>query len=168
MADEIIAARVRELLNYDPETGIFTRKVRTAQRHQVGDRADFLVTSGGAKGYYRLTFDSQRFLAHRVAWLYINGAWPEFDIDHKNGRKHDNRICNLRDIPNRINRQNIQGPRSDNKASGVLGVTLHQGRWRSRIQIDGKAVELGSFDTKDGAHEAYLIGKRALHEGCTI
>lgn len=168
MADEIIAARVRELLNYDPNTGVFTRRVRTAQRHQVGDRADFLITGGGQEGYYRVSFDGARYMAHRVAWLYVHGAWPTFDIDHLNGVRGDNRISNLRDVPNRVNRQNIRGPRIDNRVTGVLGVTIHQGRYRSRVQINGKAVEVGSFDTLDAARDAYLSAKRRLHEGCTI
>lgn len=170
MADEIIAARVRELLNYDPETGIFTRKVRTAQRHQVGDRADFLVTSGGLVGYHRITFDSERFLAHRVAWLYMHGKWPEFDIDHMNGVRSENRIANLRDVTNRINRQNLRGPRVDNKVSGFLGVTWNKesSMWRARISLDGKYTHLGLFDTPALANEAYLVVKRKIHEGCTI
>lgn len=168
MADEIIAARVREIFHYDAETGIFIRRIRLAQRHQVGDRADFLVTSGGLAGYLRVAFDSKRYLAHRVAWLYVHGEWPTQDIDHINGERADNRIANLRDVPNLVNRQNIRKCRADNKGSGYLGVTLHQGKWRSRLQHNGKAIELGSFDTPEKAHQAYLEGKRKHHPGCTI
>ncbi|NHZ81829.1 HNH endonuclease [Massilia sp. CCM 8695] len=168
MEIETIAARVRELLHYDPSTGAFTRRVRTAQRHQVGDRADFIVTGGGLKGYCRISFDSTRYLAHRLAWLYVHGRWPEFDIDHVNGIKNDNRIANLRDIPNALNRQNIRGPRADNAISGILGVTRHKKKWRSRIQINSRTVNLGCFDSAQDAKNAYLKAKRLLHAGCTI
>jgi len=169
MADEIIAERVRELLNYNPETGIFTRKIRTAQRHKIGDRADFLVTSGNAEGYCRVSFDSKRYLAHRVVWLYVHGSWPEFDIDHINGNKSDNRLENLRDVPAKINRQNLHGPKGKNTSSGLLGVYLHnQGRYVARIQKDGKCTYIGVYDCPYEAHEAYLVAKRILHEGCTI
>ena len=121
MADKIIAERVRELLKYDPETGIFTRKIRTAQRHKIGDRADFLVTSGNSEGYCRVSFDSKRYLAHRVVWLYVHGTWPELDIDHINGNKSDNRLANLREVDRSTNLQNKAHARKDN-ISGLLGV----------------------------------------------
>jgi hypothetical protein len=166
MADEIIAARVRELLHYDPATGIFTRKVRTAQRHQVGDRA---CGNPMKAGHLRVAFDSKKFLAHRVAWLYVYGKWPDNDIDHINGDPTDNRVENLRDVTNRINRQNMRNPRGKSN-SGLLGVFLHKetGKWRARIQLDGKGIHLGLFDTPEAAHEAYLVAKRKYHAGCTI
>ena len=169
MADEILAARVRELFHYDPATGVFTRKVRLAQRHQAGDRGDFLVTGGGLIGYRRVSFDSNRYLAHRVAWLYVNGCWPSKDIDHINGDRGDNRIANLRDVPNSTNRENMRAPRSDN-ASGYLGVHFHKQakKWRARIQVKSRGINLGLFDTPEQAHEAYLQAKRKLHSGCTL
>lgn len=170
MADEIIAARVRELFHYDPDTGIFTRKVRLAQRHHAGDRGDFLITAGNNAGYRRVSFDSKRYMAHRVAWLYVHGTWPAQDIDHINGDRGDNRIANLRDVPNEINRENMRRPRGAATTSGLLGVFLHKqsGRWRARIQVKKKGIHIGMFDTPEEAHQAYLEAKRKLHEGCTI
>lgn len=170
MADAILtAARLREVVHYDHATGAFTRTVRLAQRHQVGDRADFSINHGPMTGYRRLSLDSRRYLAHRCAWLYVHGAWPEHDIDHINGDKGDNRIANLRDVPACVNLENKRGARRDN-ASGLLGVHLHRqsGRWRARIRHDGKAVHIGMFDSPEAAHAAYLETKRKLHEGCTI
>ena len=161
------ADRVRELIDYNPHTGAFTRKVRTAQRHQVGDRADFIVKSGQQAGYRRVSLMSKRFMAHRVAWLYVHGEWPAQDIDHINGDRGDNRIANLRDVSARVNRENIRSPRVDN-TSGYLGVMSHQGRWRARVQVNGSSVSLGCFDTPEEAHQAYLEGKRKYHEGCTL
>lgn len=169
MAPTILTvARLREVLHYDPETGIFTRKVRTAQRHQVGDRADFIVTSGGQKGYYRVTVDSVRYMAHRLAWFYVHGAWPVEDIDHWDGDRGNNRIGNLRDVTNQINRENMRKARKDNK-SGFLGVTTHApGVYRASVHKDGKRIHIGLYDNPEEAHEAYLVAKRKHHEGCTV
>lgn len=169
MDDEIIAARVRELLHYDPATGVFTRKIRLAQRHKVGDRADFLITGGNNEGYCRVSFDSKRYLAHRVAWLYVYGKWPELDIDHINGDKVDNRLENLRDVDRSTNLQNQRRARKDNK-SGLLGVTtfIPSKKWRASVHMNGKRIHVGLYDSPEEAHQAYLVAKRQMHEGCTI
>lgn len=148
MAHEILTAeRLREVLHYDPETGIFTRKIRLAQRHQVGDRADFVVRGGGLKGYYRVSLFSERYLAHRLAWLYVYGEWPKFEIDHLDGDRANNRIVNLRDVPTSINSQNKHKARVDNR-SGLLGVTTFgDGRFRASLYLKGKRINIGMYQT---------------------
>lgn len=166
MADrDLTAHRLREVLHYDPTTGVFTRKVRLAQRHRIGDRADFIVTGGNLKGYRRVCVDSRRYLAHRVAWLYMHGEWPRMYIDHINGDKGDNRIGNLRDVPHVVNMENRYQPHGARAASGYRGVTAHEGRWRARIVVRGKPVCLGVHDTPEQASEAYLKAKALYHEG---
>lgn len=170
MAESILTAeRVRELLNYDPDTGIFTRKVRTAQRHQVGDRADFIYIGGASPGYHRVCIDSERYQAHRVAWLYHYGEWPEKFIDHINGDRADNRIVNLRAADAQLNLENLRHARVNN-ACGFLGVHWHaqSGKWRSQIISHGKKHHIGLFVTPELAHAAYVNAKRVLHKGCTI
>lgn len=165
-----IARRVRELFSYDPLTGVFIRRVRLAQRHQVGDRADFLVTGGRLKGYRRVSFDSKRYLAHRVAWLYVHGVWPSQEIDHRNTMKGDNRMRNLRDVPPVTNAENCRRSRVTNKI-GLLGVYKpypDAKKWVARIQVAGKGCHIGCFSTPEAAHEAYVQTKRRLHEGCTL
>lgn len=159
------AARLRECIHYDPETGAFTRKVRLAHRHQVGDDA----THPMSNGYMRVAIDSQRYLAHRIAWLYVHGEWPKNHIDHINGNRADNRLANLRDVSRSINQQNRRKPDSDNQ-SGLLGAHYHgQNRnWVARVRVNGRAKHIGSFPTPELAHEAYVEAKRRLHEGCTI
>lgn len=162
---KITAERLRAVVHYDPETGKFTRLIRLAQRHNVGDEA----THATANGYQRVGIDGQRYLAHRLAWLYVYGAWPAQHIDHINGDRSDNRIANLRDVPRAVNMQNRRKPQADNK-SGYLGVYWERGarKWRSRVQLAGKAYEVGLFDDPAVAHAAYVHKKRQLHEGCSI
>lgn len=170
MAKAILTAeRLRAVVHYDPETGRFTRTVQLARRHRVGDRADFLIATGWLKGYYRVAVDSQRYLAHRVAWLYVNGRWPDGVIDHINGNRSDNRIENLRDGTQAQNMQNRRKAQS-NCISGILGVHLHRetGRWVARLQTGGVGRHIGLFATKEEAHEAYLREKRKFHSFCSI
>ena len=166
----LTAERVRELLSYDPETGIFTRRVRTAQRHQVGDRADFLVTGGSTPGYHRVSIDSERYQAHRVAWLYVHGEWPGKFIDHINGVRSDNRMANLREATAQLNQENLRAPRRKNSASGLLGAQWDEqsGKFRAAIVSSRKRIYLGGFDAPEDAHAAYVTAKRSLHGGCTI
>jgi hypothetical protein len=163
--DKLTAQRLREVVSYDPSTGVFTRLVRTAQRHQVGDRAD--LPCGG--GYRRIAIDSIKIQAHRAAWLYVHGEFPSGQIDHINGVRDDNRLANLRDVTPAINSQNQRGPRRDNK-SGFLGVVWFAptSQWRARIHFKGKGRHLGLYPTAEEAHRAYLSEKRKLHEGCTL
>ena len=162
------AAQVREVLDYNPETGVFIRKVRLAQRHQVGDRADTALTNPKMLGYRRVSLFSQRFLAHRLAWFYVHGVWPEKHIDHINGETGDNRIANLREADDQLNIENLRKAKIGNKV-GLLGVIQHgETQWRARIQLHGKGIHIGLFSSPEEAHEAYLVAKRKLHEGCTI
>ncbi|MBJ2270469.1 HNH endonuclease [Pseudomonas sp. MF6772] len=165
----LTADRVRELLNYCPETGIFTRKIRTAQRHKASSRADFLVTSGSSPGYHRVSVDSKRYQAHRVAWLYVHGVWPAEQIDHINGVRSDNRIANLRVADYTLNMENQRSAYRNNR-SGLLGAIWDQqsSKWRGQIVVEKKKIHLGSFSTAQDAHAAYLEAKRTLHKGCTI
>ena len=94
-------------------------------------------------------------------------------IDHINGNRTDNRICNLRLASPTLNSENQRNPRKDNK-SGFLGVTTHQNNsrgdivYRVRVQVKYKSVHIGCFKTPEAAHDAYVAAKRRLHEGCTI
>jgi hypothetical protein len=160
----LIAERLRELLDYDAQTGVFTWKVRTSIRTAVGMRAGGV----GGPGYWMISVDSKRYYGHRLAWLYVFGEWPkDGEIDHINGDRIDNRISNLREVSRSKNNENKREPLPNNK-SGYLGVFRKRSRWTSRIRVNGKTHSLGGFDTPEAAHAAYLSAKRILHEGCTI
>lgn len=162
----VTAEELRAILEYDPATGAWTNRVHRGQRAVAGspagawDRRD---------GYLRISIDQIKYLAHRLAWLYMTGEWPAQLIDHENTDRGDNRWANLRQATHAINSQNLHRARKDNK-SGTLGVVRQRSthRWCAQIRHDGKMVRLGLFDDKQAAHAAYVAAKRRLHEGCTL
>ena len=160
---DLTAERLRELLDYDQETGVFTRKVKLCNRVKVGDVAGYL----NRKGYIHIRVDGRSHKAHRLAWLYVHGVWPQSGIDHINGIKDDNRIINLREATHSDNQQNLRKPHADNKI-GLLGVSRSQGKFKAQINVDGKVRTIGRFHTPEAAHAAYLEAKRQLHPFGTL
>ena len=161
----LTAARLRELLHYDPDTGIFTWKICRTGRAVAGS-----IAGSPSNGYIAICVDGCVYKAHRLAFMYVNGKLPEFEVDHINGVKNDNSYSNLRDCKHDTNAQNIRSARVDNNSSGVLGVSWHKknGKWRAQIQVSGKKYHIGDFGTIEEARSAYLGAKRLLHVGCTI
>ena len=162
MTRELTAERLRELLHYDPETGVFTRLVRSGPA-KVGDVAGTADTHG----YIQISVDGALYLAHRLAFLWMTGEWPPHQVDHINGVRADNRFANLRPATNAENMQNVRRPYSSNRI-GLLGVCRHGNRFRATIKVDGRCIHLGTFDAPEQAHAAYLAAKRKLHAGCTL
>jgi hypothetical protein len=166
MKQKIDSARLMAALDYDPITGIFTWKISTSNRVKVGAIAGTNHSSG-----YRFVFvDGAAYKAHRLAWLYVHGVWPEADIDHINGIRNDNRIANLRSVTRSINQQNLRSARGDTN-TGALGVYKTDKKskpFKSFIKADGQNKFIGNFKTVNEASAAYLFEKRRLHEGCTI
>lgn len=153
-------ALIKSLLAYDPETGIFTRLGSSGGRPE-GSVAGSLKSNG----YIYLSVDGKRVLAHRAAWFMVHGEIPEFDIDHIDGDRTNNRIANLRKATRAENMQNERKARANNLSSGLLGVSFSKaaGRWMAGIRIAGRRKYLGLFDTPELAHQAYLNAKRANH-----
>lgn len=160
MSDQA-ATYVRSRLSYCAQTGQF--RWLTGRRGLPGTTAGCRMN----RGYWAISIDGKSYLAHRLAWLITYGIWPEGQIDHINGDRADNRLCNLRAVSNAENAQNKRRARSDND-SGLLGVRQLGSRWQARIMKAGKAIHLGAYETKEAAHAAYLAAKRQLHEACTI
>jgi len=139
--------RLRELLDYDPETGILTWLERAEGPAWWNTRfAGKPAGCVGGDGYLNVQVDGRCYRAHRVAWAIHNGRWPDGEIDHVSGEKLDNRAANLRDVPHRVNARN-QKMRVTNR-SGYTGVSWHKatGRWQALIRINGKKLHLGLFD----------------------
>ena len=157
--------RLKELLHYDPNTGNFIWLVRTSNRFCVGDVAGSLSN----KGYKYTQIDGCKYRASRLAWFYMTGEWPKDQVDHFNTIRNDDRWCNLREATNRINAQNKRKAQNNNK-TGFLGVSpAHDYKgFIAQITFNGEVQYLGTFDTPELAHKAYLDAKRVMHEGCTI
>ena len=160
---QITAERLRELLHYDPTTGIFTN-VSPRKKIVVGSIAGGL---DHGSGYWMIGLDRRRYYAHRLAWLYMTGEWPEQMIDHLDGNRANNVFVNLRDAERAINQQNVRRP-LPNTASGLLGAFKKRNKWTSNVRAFGQVIRLGSFDTAEEAHAAYLQAKRKYQPGCTI
>ena len=161
---ELTQARLKELLTYDPDTGVFTYNTGTGRC-----RAGTVAGTATARGYRQICIDYRVHLAHRLAFVYMLGAAPAV-VDHVNGEKCDNRWANLRAATISSNAQNQRHSRKGN-ASGFLGVhwSRRLNKWQARIKpADGPSKYLGSFTDPEEAHQAYLTAKRQLHTGCTI
>ena len=159
----ITAERLRQILAYDPATGVFTWRMRTAIRATVGSVAGSI----NSDGYILISIDDRKHRAHRLAWMWMYGEWPKHQVDHINGIRTDNRIVNLRNVSSIVNSQNERSARRNNK-TGLLGVRPSGNRFQSAIRIDGNKTHLGCFETPELAHAAYVAAKRKFHEGCTI
>ncbi len=107
-------------------------------------------------GHILIGIDQIRYKAHRLAWFYINGVWPPYEIDHINGIPSDNRINNLRLISARWQQRANQKLRKDNK-SGLKGVSWHpKNGWRARCSKGGKVYCKYGFKTPEAAHICYV------------
>jgi hypothetical protein len=164
MNDSLTAARLREMLSYDAETGVF-RWIAKASRNTVLGEVAGCFTPGER---IRIRVDGASYKAHRLAWLHVMGAWPTGVIDHINGDFRDNRFANLRDVSEAVNHQNMRKPHADN-STGFLGVSrCSDGKYSAQICVGRKNRKIAKFDKPEAAHAAYLAAKRELHEGCTI
>jgi hypothetical protein len=148
--------RLKELLHYDPETGVFTWIGTKARRIANGDEA------GSVRERYRIiNIDYKPTGAHRLAWLYVYGYAPSL-IDHKDGDGLNNSITNLRECTDTQNKQNSKRP-AHNK-TGFKGVSWHSARqaFRATINVRRKQIHLGFFSSAQDAHDAYVAKAREL------
>lgn len=157
-------SRVKELLDYDPLTGVFTYK--TLRGHMTGGSVAGALHK---HGYRHIKMDNKLYKAHVLVWLYVNGVFPSGHIDHIDHDKANNAISNLRDVNRMGNLQNQIKSHSNNK-TGFLGVSLKKrsGKYLAQIQVAKKVIFIGHFDTPEEAHIAYVQAKRNLHSTCSI
>ena len=155
--------RLKEVLHYNQKTGIFTWRARIARCIHIGG----IAGSNAGRGYWQIAIFGVCYPAHRLAWFYMTGKWPEADIDHENHIRNDNRWENLRNGSRSFNMQNQRKAHSDNSI-GFLGVSRNGKGFIAKIVLNYKKYRLGTYSTPELAHQAYLKAKREMHPGCTI
>ena len=162
MKRSLDAETMRHLLDYEPDTGIFYWRIQPSRSVKAGAVAG----SVRSDDYIGIMVNGTRFMAHRLAWLHFHGVWPEHQIDHIDENKSNNRILNLRDVPQSMNQHNAIKPRKDG-TFGYRGVSWHKNkkRWHAHITVSGRQKHLGLFNTPEAAHAAYLAAKLRLHPG---
>jgi len=155
----ITQAELKAILNYNPNTGIFTWVESNNRKIVAGSVA-------GSKciinGYIKLKLNGFNYPAHRLAWLYVYGCFPAGEIDHINHIRDDNRIINLRDVSLAINAKNLSMYKCN--VTQVTGVTWHKTnkRWQAQIGVDDKGVHLGSFTDKFCGYLCPQVGRKEI------
>lgn len=151
----ITQTRLKELLDYNEETGVFTWRVSTSNRAKVGQVAGWL----SPHGYIQIRLDGRLYAAHRLAWFYVTGECDMARVDHKDHNPRNNRFNNLRSATASQNLQNI-AIRVDNR-SGFTGVKWRNDRrrWSASLTVRGKVMMLGCYGTAEEAFAAYLSAK---------
>lgn len=146
---EVPVAQLHDKLNYNSETGDLTW-INDTRWTKKGAVAGTLCL-----GYVKISINKTIIPAHRIAWAMTHGCWPFGEIDHINGNRSDNRICNLRESTHQQNCMNRA--KAKNNTSGYKGVSWHSGaqKWQAHLSIGGKGIYLGLFDTPQRAHQAY-------------
>lgn len=161
---KITQKRLKELMKYDEKNGIFIRTI-TRGKEPKGK----IAGTYDLHGYRTITIDRKSHKEHRLAWLYIYGYLPENDIDHINGVRDDNRICNLREVARSCNLRNKKNISSKNK-SGVTGVYRHSNghAWCAAIWNNNKIFYLGSYKKfKDAVQARWEAEKKFNYPNCT-
>jgi AP2 domain. len=154
---KITQARLKELLHYNPLTGIFTLLI-ASKRRRVGHT--FGPKHPGS--YVTIFLDGKIYKAHHLAWLYTHGRFPKVMLDHENRDKGDNAIKNLREATAQQNACNKRYRRKDN-TTGFRGVSPSGKRWVAACTANGKAYHLGSYATPEEASAAYEKRSAELH-----
>ena len=139
-------------LSYDQKTGIFTWNYDGTRGVKAGDVAGYKMQDG----YIMLSVGGRKIVAHKVAWLFVYGEFPEGNLDHINRNKADNRIANLRNATYEQNAQNRE--KNCKNTSGYKGVTWHKRdqRWQAAITIKRKVIHLGYYQDPQDAYSAYI------------
>lgn len=153
--------RLLEVLHYDPKTGTFTR-LKSSGSTKAGASAGG-VSKGPRDGYLRIRIDGKRYKAHRLAFLYMTGKWPNGLVDHKDTNKLNNSWKNLREATNGQNKAN--GKTYQNNTLGIKGVSLRGKKFHARIYHAGKITALGAFETAELANQAYYAAATKVHGG---
>lgn len=163
----ITADRLRQLLDYDPDTGLFTWLPRDPVNQYVqtwNTRYANRVAGTFHNGkYVQINVEGKLYSCHRLAWLYVYGEFPDRSVDHINRDPSDNRLCNLRLAEPHEQMQNL--PIRRHNTSGHTGVSYakHAKKWVARISHRRRLHHLGYYCTREAAAAAYRGAKAKLH-----
>lgn len=154
-ASNLTPERLRELLDYDPATGIFTWRVS-----QGNKKAGQLAGGPNGERYIHIRLDGERHKAHRLAWLYVRGEWPRMQIDHWDEDRTNNRFKNLRDATQSKNMHNQRASHANNKAGrrGVSWDAAHN-KYTATLRLNKRTVFFKRFATLDEADAAYRAAR---------
>lgn len=149
-----------DALDYDPVTGFFVWKVSPSNRVKIGDRAGVLHRVSG--GRY-LSINTEKMMAHRVAWFYVNGRWPNTDVRPIDGDYDNCAIANLLEM-SRVELAHDRNSNSTNNTSGYRGVSKsRRGKWQAKVTWNYEQFNLGaSFETAEAASEAFEEAERRM------
>lgn len=156
--------QLKDALSYDAESGAFVWKIAIGRKIRPGRAA-----GANKDGYTTINLCGERFLAHRLAWMFVNGSFPDGLIDHIDGNKSNNAIANLRIATASENGQNRKLPNKNNKC-GLIGARFveSKNKFVASIRIDGKSKHIGYFKSAELAHSAYISSKKEVHPFATF
>lgn len=149
MAKELPLQRICDFLQYDQQTGHLTWKQARGKGIKSGDKAGCKTVTG----YVQVYIDNKPYLAHRLVYALNTGKSIFGDVDHIDGNRSNNVFSNLREVSKAENAKN-------RISRGTFPVST---KWVSGLTVDYKKKHLGTFDTEEQAHEAYLAAKRLYH-----
>lgn len=150
---------VKKLFHYDAQSGMLLWRNGNGRNVKPWQQANSL----NSNGYYAVKINGINYSVHRIIWLYVNGKFPNGDIDHKNRIRNDNRLCNLRDVSRTDNAQNISLPRHNK--SGHIGVSWFKKHkaWTVYIKVNKKNKWLGCYKNLNDAIAARKAGERQFY-----
>ena len=155
---DLDAATARALFTYNPDTGVVSRR-----SSRGGMFAGTPVGTDNGHGYLSVLVNRRRYLVHRLAWLISYGEFPAEQIDHINCVRDDNRLCNLRAATSTEN--HVNAPRTKRNKNGYKGISFiaRDGKWMARTSKNRQFIYLGTYDTQEEAHAAYVAGAARTH-----